>query len=580
MRGHIFIAPGSLPELSAHAIAFSANNSCSRGGQLYWSFQERIPGFAEWLDSLRAPLLTDAERNLYEVGTSFWMPLDGQRQPHGVALVIAGGDTSSAEHKAALAVRGALRRAVSELRALGRTDRLLIALPGFRVGQGGDRQQRLRSARVQVATAQEELERLPGVDVAFVLYTPTLYQIYLEARRQVEHPARDGGPENLALEEAVAQGECVLFAGAGLSRGAGLPDWSELLARLGADLGLAHPERHDYLDLAQWHRERFGGAALAQVVRDTFGSPTLSPKPTLAHYLLLGLPVRHVLTTNYDGLLETTLTALKKQPVKIVKQEQVALTGDPYGVHVVKLHGDAADAEEIVLSRDDYDEFFQRRPALAVLLEGLLLNRTFFFVGYSLRDPNFRQIYARIARMLREARRPAFATTFERGEALPFIVEQWRRKQLTLLPIPGETGEEQGVRFLAFLDRLAERVTLAHPRLFLATDVELPPRLVHLRKLFLNDIAPLLVRLIESKDLDGSGRDVVQPLVNVLDFLTDHGWRPAGGGDSVVGQLWERLAGLEVPRAMKRQLLITALSHAEAERDASRIRTALDHLDE
>lgn len=568
MRGHIFIAPGSLPELSAHAIGFSANNTCSRSGQIYWSFEEHIPGFAEYLASLRTGAL-------YEVGTSFWMPLDPARQPHGVALVIATGDTTSAEHKAALSVRGALRRAVSELRALGKTERLLIALPGFRVGQGGDRRQRLSSARVQIATAQEELENLPGVDVAFVLYTPTLYQIYLEARRQVEHPARTVGPENVALEEAVAQGECVLFAGAGLSRGAGLPDWSELLARLGADLGLAHPERHDYLDLAQWHRERFGGAALAQVVRDTFGSPTPPARPTLAHYLLLGLPVRHVLTTNYDGLLETTLTALKKEPVKIVKQEQVALTGNPYGVHVVKLHGDAAEADEIVLSRDDYDEFFQRRPALAVLLEGLLLNRTFFFVGYSLRDPNFRQIYARIARMLRESRRPAFATTFERGEALPFIVEQWRRKQLTLLPIPGESGAEQGVRFLAFLDRLAERVTLPQPRLFLAPDVELPPRLVDLRTLFLNDIAPLVVRLIESADLS-----VVQPLINVLDFLTDHGWRPATGGDSLVGKLWERLASLEVPPALKRQLLITALSHAEAERDASRIRTALDALAE
>jgi hypothetical protein len=575
MRGHVFIAPGSLPELSAHAIAFSANNSCSRSGQLFWSFQQHIPGFANWLDSL----YKDAPP-FYEVGTAFWLPLDPQRRPHGVSLVISTGDSSSAEHKAAQAVRGALRSAVRELRALGKTERLLIALPGFRVGQGGDRQHRLRSARVQVATAQEELENLPGVDVAFVLYTPTLYQIYLEARRQVEHPPRSIEPENLALEDAVAQGECVLFAGAGLSRGAGLPDWSELLGRLAADLHLSQPERYDYLDLAQWYRERFGPQALAEVVRGTFGYPDPPPRPTLAHYLLLGLPVRHVLTTNYDGLLETSLTALKKEPVKIVKQEDVTLTGNPVGVSVVKLHGDAAQAEEIVLSRDDYDEFFQRRPALAVLLEGLLLNRTFFFVGYSLRDPNFRQIYSRIARMLREARRPAFATTFERGEALPFVVEQWRRKQLTLLPIAGESSEEQGVRFLAFLDRLAERVTLPHPRLFLAPDVELPPRLVRLRKLFLEEIAPLLVRLIEGKDLEGCGRDVVQPLVNVLDFLTDHGWRPSGWGDSVVGQLWERLASLEGPATLKRQLLITALSHAEAERDARRIRAELDQLAE
>ena len=85
------------------------------------------------------------------------------------------------------------------------------------------------------------------------------------------------------------------------------------------------------------------------------------------------------------------------------------------GVHVVKLHGDASQAEGIVLCRDDYDEFFDRRPAMALLLEGLLLNQTFFFVGYGLRDPNFRQVYSRIVRMLRDARKPAFATSFEIG---------------------------------------------------------------------------------------------------------------------------------------------------------------------
>ena len=124
------------------------------------------------------------------------------------------------------------------------------------------------------------------------------------------------------------------------------------------------------------------------------------PLPTLAHYLLLSLPIRLVLTTNYDDLLENALTALKRYPVKVVKQRDVAGIRTGQGAYVVKLHGDAATAEEIVLCRDDYDEFFERRPAMALLLEGLLLNRTFFFVGYGLRDPNFRQIYSRIARML------------------------------------------------------------------------------------------------------------------------------------------------------------------------------------
>ena len=38
MDGHLFIAPGSLTELSADAIAFSTNNSLSRSGHMYPAF--------------------------------------------------------------------------------------------------------------------------------------------------------------------------------------------------------------------------------------------------------------------------------------------------------------------------------------------------------------------------------------------------------------------------------------------------------------------------------------------------------------------------------------------------------------
>src|SRR5205823_6157671 len=87
-----------------------------------------------------------------------------------------------------------------------------------------------------------------------------------------------------------------------------------------------------------------------------------SCSPAPAHYLLLSLPFRLIITTNYDDLLERALIALKRHPIKVVRQEDVARTGQGDGVFVVKLHGDAAEPEGVVLARDDYDEFFQARP--------------------------------------------------------------------------------------------------------------------------------------------------------------------------------------------------------------------------
>jgi hypothetical protein len=569
VKGHVFVAPGDLTQLSAHALAFSAGNGLGRDGSLYSAFEANVPGFATWYDGLRR-----GRKELPEVGTTFWLPLGRERAPHGLVVVVSTGGPRTREDKAGIAVRAALTEAVRRLRdEAGLSARLLIALPTFRMGKGGDRRERLRSARAQVRAALDVLGQHDGVDAVFVPYTATLYQIFLEARREALGEPGAAAPE---LERALVARECVLFVGAGLSSGAGLPDWAGLVRRLAEDLGL-NPDAHiDYLDLAQWHREKLGPERLARVVREAYSAASL---PTLGHYLLTALPVRQVITTNYDDLLERALAAQKRYPIKVVEQGDVAGTGRG-GVYVVKLHGDAARPEEVVLTRDDYEEFFHRRPAMALLLEGLLLNQTFFFVGYSLRDPNFRQIYHRIARMLREAKRPAFATTFEAaGDGGAYLKRQWRNKQLQLIAVPGEDVAEQGQQFLRFLDALADRVTMGRPRLFLAPELEAPAGLGPLRELLVERVAREVAGLGERDLARAGGAAAVRYLAEVLDFLTEQGWRPTANNGWDLCRLWEYLADHAASPAERRRFLINALETAEAFADVRRARQRLAELE-
>ena len=571
MDGQVFVAPGDITQLAAHAVAYSTSTQLGGFGAMYPAFRDHIPGFAAWFEDLGVGHAYGCG-----IGDTFWMPLRPDVRPHGVVVVAATGGPATSEDKAAIAVRAAIDEAVRRLRVeAGRSERLLIALPAFRLGWGGDRDSRLRSAKAQVAAARDALAWHPGVDAAFVTYVPALYHVFLEARRRVLGGPPPGPAPDPALERALADGECVLFVGAGLSRGAGLPDWGELVARLACELGVRPHDGLDYLDMAQWHRERFGAEALAEVVRSTFGDPAQAPRPTLAHYLLMALPARYVVTTNYDDLLERALTALKRHPVKVVRQEDVARTGRGDGVCVVKLHGDASEPGAIVLCRDDYDEFFERRPALALLLEGLLLNQTFFFVGYGLRDPNFRQVYGRVARMLREAQRPAYATSFESaGEAGPYVARQWQAKRLHLVGIPGTGPEEREHHLLRFLDRLAERVAVGRPRLLLAPDVEVPGPLERLRDLMRGVGEELAGLCRRGPDVPDEGQDV-SLLAEVLGLLARHGWRPPRECATGLCQLWEHLAARATGAPQRRRLLIAALEAAEGSDEVLRIR---DHL--
>ena len=266
--------------------------------------------------------------------------------------------------------------------------------------------------------------------------------------------------------------------------------------------------------------------------------------------------------------------------MKVVRQEDVARTGRGDGVHVVKLHGDAAAPEGIVLCRDDYDEFFDRRPAMALMLEGLLLNQTFFFIGYGLRDPNFRQVYSRVARMLKEARRPAYATSFESaGEAGRYIDRQWREKQLHLIGVPGSTPAGRERQLLLFLDGLADRVASRAPRLFLAPDVEGDGPLARLRGVLTREVGAEMEALCHGGPHGQlSGQDV-RRLASVLRFLADHGWRPRGRGGPSLSRLWVNLASLTPGVEDRRRLLIAALDAAEGSDEVTHIRGGLAALD-
>lgn len=388
-----------------------------------------------------------------------------------------------------------MRVAAQHLRLLEPAKRLLIVLPTLLMGQGGEGRHGVESAQAQIEAVYDALAlpELANVDAAFVTYTPALYHVYLEARKRVRElrphlqPA-DIPPHLRELAEQVRRGECVFFVGAGLSRGAGLPDWGELVREMAEKLAVpdevlkAQSQDADYyLDLAELFQLERGRADLVRMVQANYGSDHTNATPTLAHYLLMGLPVRHVITTNYDRLLEQTLTALRRHPQTVVRQEEVARTGSRDGVHVVKFHGDAdrivlpkvdgsaaPDAcenstpasvpsaratnpeDDIILTRSDYEAFFENRPVMAALLQGLLLNRTFFFVGYSLRDPNFRQIYSQVARMLKAAKRPAYATSFNSNSAY-LTKKGLENQQLFLIEVPGG-GEEQNACFLKWLD--------------------------------------------------------------------------------------------------------------------------------
>lgn len=186
-----------------------------------------------------------------------------------------------------------------------------------------------------------------------------------------------------------------IFVGAGLSKGAGFPDWKELLDEFAEELNLSSKKETDLISLAQfsYNNNARNRNEIDNVIRDKFTNNTRNSRDM---DILASLPVNSYWTTNYDTLIEDTLKRYNKK-VDIKRRERdLSIFLDGRDVVVHKMHGDVSQPEETVFIRDDYESFDLKRGLFTDTLCGELVSKTFLFIGYSFSDPNFDKILSKI----------------------------------------------------------------------------------------------------------------------------------------------------------------------------------------
>ncbi len=277
--------------------------------------------------------------------------------------------------------------------------RRLVGLPALGTGWGGAAGARGELLRQLLPVLREAADE-HGFDVALVLRGPSDLAAAQRVRR-----GQDGGwdlPGPLVrvaeeLGEKARRGQLALFVGAGVSAAAGLPTWEQLLDELAAASGLDDELRAGLSlmpaqDSAALLARELGRDRMEAFMEERFGPGRYA----LAHALVALLPVQEFVTTNYDPLVELAAADVGRE-LRVLPFEEPT-PGAPW---LLKLHGDAAHPESVVLTREEYLESGDTRAALAGVLHSLLLTRHVLFVGTSMLDDDL----IRIAHQVRRAAR-------------------------------------------------------------------------------------------------------------------------------------------------------------------------------
>jgi hypothetical protein len=141
--------------------------------------------------------------------------------------------------------------------------------------------------------------------------------------------------------------------------------------------------------------------------------------------------VSEIATTNYDQLFEQACDGTKR-PVAVLPYESAR----DRSRWLLKMHGCISRPDDLVLTRDDYLRYGERRAALAGIVQALLVTRHILFVGFSLNDDNFHRLVHDVRKAL-GTRTPGAADVREFGTALllgqqAFLSELWAGDVRTL----------------------------------------------------------------------------------------------------------------------------------------------------
>lgn len=249
--------------------------------------------------------------------------------------------------------------------------------------------------------------------------------------------------------EDLIKDRCIPIIGSGFSKNADLPTNKKMLAwdELGKEIAKQIPgyQYAGALDAISAYCHEYSRTKLIEKLSELL--LISSAKPGNVHKSFCELPFEMIVTTNFEFLLEKgyELNSIYCRP--IVEEDQLSISNLSQGVSLIKLHGDLHHPKRLIVTEEDYDTFIERNPMVSTFLANLLISKTALFIGYSLDDTDFRQIWQVIGERLGKLRRQAYTL---RVNSSQHEIARFERRGIKVINLQGKPEDYSKILFSTF----------------------------------------------------------------------------------------------------------------------------------
>ena len=223
------------------------------------------------------------------------------------------------------------------------------------------------------------------------------------------------------LKELLSERKLSIFAGSGISVDSNLPDWDGFIDKyieICDDLNASLDPSLQFTDIiadARDSKERdliSTITALKDKVReckehgvntdfcdDELNTLFYASEPNEYHKYIVATDYNHIITTNYDSLLEKAAKelgykALLTRSFSYTEQQNLSIAVYSGKTAIIHAHGKISDIklDQFVLTKEDYLSIMKHNPCFRLIINSIYLTNSVLFAGYGGSDPHFEDI--------------------------------------------------------------------------------------------------------------------------------------------------------------------------------------------